>query len=219
MTTVLGLAGYHSTFNEYPVKETACGCALLPLREPKVGTIAELTDRSADIVDEALNTFKANTMLQVYAVLGPADRVLMWITMFIHQVLVRVRGKDRDGAQKAIFALLREQFAAPGDSAFVLGGFFPKPGSADEKAVWTAYFKTIREVVCERLIEKVRPHPTPSPPLDALSPPHFLIAPQLYAFPEPDGTLNKYWAQFALHPFMGRAFDPVPVGASKATGR
>ena len=39
-----------------------------------------------DIVDEAVVFFRANVMFKSFEVKGGADRVLIYLTMFIHQV-------------------------------------------------------------------------------------------------------------------------------------
>merc|ERR1711974_116562 len=96
---------------------------------------------------------------------------------------LRIRGKNRTDAEKALYNLARESFPAPGDKSFVLGGYFPNPESAAAKERWVTYFKQLREEVSPRLLDRV------------------------FRNPEADGTPNKYWMQFALHPFMGLWFE------------
>jgi hypothetical protein len=39
-----------------------------------------------DIIDEAINFFRANVMFKNFEMKGPADRTLCYLTLFIHQV-------------------------------------------------------------------------------------------------------------------------------------
>lgn len=39
-----------------------------------------------DIVDEAVDYFRANVLFRSFEVKGPADRVLVYLTLFIQQV-------------------------------------------------------------------------------------------------------------------------------------
>ena len=40
-----------------------------------------------DIVDEAINFFRANILFKYYEVKGPADKVLIYLTVFIQKCL------------------------------------------------------------------------------------------------------------------------------------
>jgi hypothetical protein len=42
--------------------------------------------KEEDIVDEALRLFRANMLFRNFEVLGGGDRVLVYLTLFIHQV-------------------------------------------------------------------------------------------------------------------------------------
>eukprot|EP01013_Petalomonas_cantuscygni_P037046 TRINITY_DN67808_c0_g1_i1.p1 TRINITY_DN67808_c0_g1~~TRINITY_DN67808_c0_g1_i1.p1 ORF type:complete len:196 (+),score=26.50 TRINITY_DN67808_c0_g1_i1:121-708(+) len=186
MAVAVGLVGYHSKFND-TTAENVCGCPLLPLNTSKPGRAAPVAvpddkGENKDIIDEALYTYRANTLLQAYAVTGPADRLLMWLTLYIHQCLVRIRGKPRAEAEKVLYNLARESFPAPGETSFILGGFFPSPKSPAEKERWTTYVKQLREDLYPKLLDKVYAHPTDSGP-------------------------DKFWVQFTLHPFMGLFFE------------
>ena len=39
-----------------------------------------------DQIDEAIRLFRANVLFRNFEVLGPADRTLIYLTLFIHQV-------------------------------------------------------------------------------------------------------------------------------------
>ena len=46
-----------------------------------------------DIIDEAINQFRANILFKNYDVRGPADKTLIYLTVFIQKVLETVAKK------------------------------------------------------------------------------------------------------------------------------
>ena len=69
---------------------SACGLPLIPLRSN--------TDRSpntdkqrdiVDIVDESLFAFRANILFKSFEVIAAADKLLIYITLFLNQCLKR----------------------------------------------------------------------------------------------------------------------------------
>ena len=81
------MPAYHSAFNAVAGAPDVCGCVLLPLAAgTKARGPAPCDAPETDIVDEALATFRANVMFRSFEVQGPADRLLAYLTLFIHQV-------------------------------------------------------------------------------------------------------------------------------------
>lgn len=173
---------YHSSLNDGP-EQVACGCAILPLKTRTKGPAPVQRDESQeDIIDETLKYFKANILFRNYEVKGAADRVLIYLTFYTHQCLLRMERKKcqkKEEGDKVLFALAQESFPAPGDRDFPLGGFFPSPKSNAEKDLWITYIKQAREELGNRLLERV--------------------------FNE--GGPDKYWFQFVKRKFLGKAFE------------
>ena len=97
-----------------------------------------------DILDEVIKYFKPNVLFRNFEVKGTADRVLIYLTIYVHQCLLRIERKKantRAEADKVLFGLAQESFVAPGDRDFLLGGFFPAPKNNVEKQMWTEYFQ------------------------------------------------------------------------------
>lgn len=86
-----------------------------------------------DIVDETLTYFRANVLFRNFEVKGPADRVLIYLTLYVSQCLSRLEkvANKTDGA-RTLYNLAQEQFALPGDSGWPLGGIIPRTESRDE---------------------------------------------------------------------------------------
>lgn len=77
---------YHSSFNDAKV-EQICGCPLLPLCTTTKGQASET--REPDIVDESIHLFKANVLFRAFEVQGSADKLLIYLTMYIINCLKR----------------------------------------------------------------------------------------------------------------------------------
>ena len=86
------VVSYHSSFNDEKKYETVCGLAVLPVRTKSNGTLPNVNCvgpalkadfEGDDIVDEAINFFRANILFKSYEVRGPADKVLIYLTVFI----------------------------------------------------------------------------------------------------------------------------------------
>lgn len=57
-----------------------------------------------DIIDETLNFFRANVFFRNFDVRGPADRTLIYLTLYTHQCLVKCEKiEDRATGIRYIF--------------------------------------------------------------------------------------------------------------------
>ena len=75
---------YHSKFNGEQA-ELACGIPILPVT-PK-DSYNNMDPASHDIVDEAIQLYRANILFKNYKVKGPADRTVIYLTCFIQKCL------------------------------------------------------------------------------------------------------------------------------------
>jgi actin related protein 2/3 complex subunit 3 len=109
-----------------------------------------------DIIDETLYFFKPNVLFKHFEVKGGADRVLIYLTLYITQCLQKLEKcpTQVDGV-KALTAMAHETFRIPGDPGFALGSFFPAPENAQEADLCRAYLKQVREELGRRLVAKV----------------------------------------------------------------
>lgn len=88
---------------------------------------------STDIIDEAINFFRANVLFRKFDVKGPADKLLVYLTLYINMALKRIEAckTEADGV-KAIINLGLEKFPLPGEPGFPLGGLFTASLTKDE---------------------------------------------------------------------------------------
>jgi len=158
------------------------GCLMMPLKKPaSKGAVPVMKEKEfpfgeyPDLVDEALQYFRANVLFKSFTIDGPADRVIVYLTLFTGLCLRTIaKCKSADEADKAMQSLKGSKFALPGEPGWPLGTMFPKP-EKDEESEFRRYLKQLRETVIARL--------------------------PAYVFFE-DGTPNKFWMAFAKKSFM-----------------
>ena len=169
---------YHSSLNDADA-QTACGCALLPMKTTTRGPAPIAPEGGDDILDETLMYFKANVLFKHFEVKGAADRVLIYLTLYTTQCLQKLeKCPNAMEGVKALTAMAHEQFRIPGDAGFALGSFFPAPASSQEGELCRSYFKQAREEMGRRVVSKV---------YDA------------------EGNPSKFWLVFAKRKFMNKA--------------
>jgi actin related protein 2/3 complex subunit 3 len=104
---------------------TALRCAAVPVS----------ADPSApDIVSEALDLFRANSLFRNFEIKGPADRVLIYLILFISDCLTRIvsapaKGWTANEAQKQLTTLALDHFSLPGDADFPLNSLYAPPAT------------------------------------------------------------------------------------------
>ena len=86
-----------------------------------------------DIIDEVLGFFKANVLFKQFEVKGPADRVLIYMTLYTTQCLSKLTtcATKAEGV-RALTSMAHETFRIPGEAGFPLGSFFPSPENSQE---------------------------------------------------------------------------------------
>eukprot|EP00933_Yihiella_yeosuensis_P055198 TRINITY_DN53909_c0_g1_i1.p1 TRINITY_DN53909_c0_g1~~TRINITY_DN53909_c0_g1_i1.p1 ORF type:complete len:176 (-),score=41.07 TRINITY_DN53909_c0_g1_i1:78-605(-) len=170
----------HSRHNESN-EMSVCGCLLLPLKTRFRGPATnppQVDDQALDIVDEALRNFRWNILFKNFEVLGNADRVLVYLTLWTQKCLsVASQANGLEDATRQLEAMAAADMPGPGDNGFVLAPLFQTGNSAHECQTAKAYLKQLRQETVVR------------------------IMPLLY----PEGQPNKWWFQFAKKKFMNIA--------------
>jgi len=127
-----------------------------------------------DIVDEALDLFRANSLFRNFEIKGPADRTLIVLILYVSDCLSKL-GSQRSlpsqiEAGKLLNTLSVDAFAIPGDASFPLNAHYAAPASrADAGAslrlpetvsescidYLRGYLVQARQELAARLVEKV----------------------------------------------------------------
>lgn len=157
----------------------------------------------ADIIDETLDLFRANSLFRNFEIKGPADRLLIILILFVSDCLAKI-GTARTvpnqiDANKSLNTLAVDNFPIPGDANFPLNAHYATPESradageyyfeesvtAMEDDTWShveylrGYLTQTRQELAARLIEK------------------------LYA--DGTGKPSKWWMSFQKRRFMNRS--------------
>jgi actin related protein 2/3 complex subunit 3 len=117
--------------------------AVLPLKTKTRGFAPVITDvNQEDIIDEALSYFRANCLFKNFEIQGPADRILIYLILFISECLSKLSMKPtREEALKCLTTLAVGSFAIPGDGGFPLNALYESPTTrAEVGAIFSVLF-------------------------------------------------------------------------------
>eukprot|EP01116_Phalansterium_solitarium_P009664 TRINITY_DN23914_c0_g1_i1.p2 TRINITY_DN23914_c0_g1~~TRINITY_DN23914_c0_g1_i1.p2 ORF type:complete len:176 (-),score=60.61 TRINITY_DN23914_c0_g1_i1:225-752(-) len=150
------MPSYHSSYNEAPNTKVISSLSILPIKTKVKGNAPPAPAEGDDIIDEVLNYFKANVMFRNFDPKGPADRLLVYLTLYVSQCLSKIPpNANKTTAEQALYTLAIEKFALPGDKSFVLGGFVTAPASRAEEDTLRTYLTQVRQELGLRLVARV----------------------------------------------------------------
>ncbi|KAJ5088973.1 Actin-related protein [Penicillium argentinense] len=134
---------------------------------------------SYDCVDEILSLFRANVLFRNFEINGPADRMLIYGTLFISECLGKVKPTmaARD-AEKALINAALDNFAIPGDVSFPLNQAFEPPRDRQDAESLRQYISQVRQEIAVRLHARL--------------------------YPGGEGP-SKFWLSFTKRKFMGKS--------------
>jgi len=141
----------------------ASNLALLPLRTKRSGPAPIPVGEEPDVIDEALQYFKANVFFRTYEVKGDCDRTFIYATLYITECLKRL-AKCKDKAQGAteMYTLAISRFPIPGEAGFPLNSVYAKPKNDQETELYQQYLLQLRHETGARLLERVFSEGKPS---------------------------------------------------------
>jgi actin related protein 2/3 complex subunit 3 len=132
--------------------------ALVPLRTKQRGPAPRMPDGQVDIIDESINFFRANVFFRNYEIKSPADRTLIYITLYIQECLKRIQQKapsTKEAAHKEMYALAVAPFDYPGCPGFPLNNMYGKPADRNEEDQTKGFMSQIRHEVGARIVERI----------------------------------------------------------------
>ncbi|XP_045467136.1 actin-related protein 2/3 complex subunit 3 [Harmonia axyridis] len=173
------MPAYHSSFVNPP--QVVGNTAILPFKTTFRGPISSPSGQEQDIIDESLYFFKANVFFRTYEIKSEADRLLIYITLYITECLKKLQKcNNKNQAQNEMYSLAITRFDIPGEAGFPLNSVYSKPSSATEADFMRNYLTQLRQEVGLRVCEKV--------------------------FGE-DGKPSKWWLCFAKKKFMDKSLS------------
>jgi len=144
----------HSKFNQNQCRAIS-SISILPLKTQFKGPAPPGTANEEDIIDETMSYFKANVLFRVFEVKGTADRLMVYLTLYLSQCLRKITGKNKADADKLLFTLALENFPIPGDAKFVLGGLVTAPSSRQDADFLRQYLTQCRQELGKRIVNLV----------------------------------------------------------------
>eukprot|EP01134_Creolimax_fragrantissima_P000160 CFRG0160T1 len=171
---------YHSSFNSEGQAKVLSGMMLCPLNTTYKGPAPKGDGSSEDIIEEAFNYFKPNMFFASFEIDGTADRVLIYLTLFIRECIVKAqRCANAKEADRVLNTFALSNFSIPGDAHFSLGSMYPSPTDKAEAELLKQYLTQLRVETAIRFVKK--------------------------AFK--DGVPDKWWFCFAKRKFLNKTID------------
>ncbi|KAJ9594519.1 hypothetical protein L9F63_014056, partial [Diploptera punctata] len=144
------MPAYHSGFLEY--NQMVGNMALLPFRTQFRGPAPTFTKEN-DIIDESLYFFKANVFFRTYEIKSEADRVLIYITLYITECLKKLQKcSNKNQGLQEMYTLAISKFDIPGEPGFPLNSVYAKPFCFAD--LMRQYLQQIRQETGVRVCEK-----------------------------------------------------------------
>eukprot|EP01108_Squamamoeba_japonica_P007793 TRINITY_DN6750_c0_g1_i1.p1 TRINITY_DN6750_c0_g1~~TRINITY_DN6750_c0_g1_i1.p1 ORF type:complete len:177 (-),score=59.21 TRINITY_DN6750_c0_g1_i1:90-620(-) len=153
------MPAYHSSFNGVESR-VVCNIPILPIKSKYRGPATPADPAALDVIDEALNFFKANCLFRNFEVKGYADRLIVYLTLYISSCIKHLSRNqyDKDSALKELYQLAIKNFQVPGDKSWVLGGMTTAPKSRGDTDILKQFFTQLRQETGVRLCDYIYRH-------------------------------------------------------------
>ena len=149
------MPSYHSVFNKTKIYLKYCGIPVFEFKEKKTPTLdpsklkVDLDQIELDIIDEAIIYFRANVLFKNFKIEGDADKLLVYITVFIQKCLERANDPNPVKAKENMRKLVVQCEYIPKTDNFFNALVTKKD---IELPNLQKYLKSIRKETVERLI-------------------------------------------------------------------
>ena len=149
------MPSYHSVFNKIETQKF-CGIPALDFKKDKTPSLdptklsTAIKDNQLDIIDEALIYFRINVLFKNFNIEGDADKLLVYITVFIQKCLEKGNDPDVKKAQDNLNKLVTTCEWIPKTENFF--NMLADAKDSSNIANLQKYLKEIRQEVVKRLI-------------------------------------------------------------------
>lgn len=138
------MPAYHSAYNDVPADQVAtiASVSILPFRSrirgpaPPPLSVTPAEAEGLDIIDEAIDLFRPNSLFRNFEIKGGADRLLIYLILFISQCLGIIGASrtalSQNEAVKQLSTTAVDQFHLPGDAGFPLNNLYAAPANRME---------------------------------------------------------------------------------------
>ncbi|CAG8472329.1 2361_t:CDS:2 [Dentiscutata erythropus] len=150
------MPAYHSQFNERTEYRVIGNMVLLPIKTKFRGPATPAPPSDDDIIDEALDLFRANCLFRNFEIKGDADRVLIYLILFISDCLNKlVKNPSSKEALKILNTRATDNFALPGEPMFPLNALYASPANRNDADLLRQYLAQLRQELATRLVDRV----------------------------------------------------------------
>ncbi|KAL2917204.1 subunit of the Arp2/3 complex [Polyrhizophydium stewartii] len=158
------MPAYHSAFNDDQTVRSVGGIALLPIKTKNRGPAPPPADPAADdIIDEAISLYRANSFFRNFEIKGNADRVLIYLTLYIQECLGKLtKLPNLIESQKILATHAVQNFAIPGDATFPLNAMYERPANRNDAELVKQYLTQLRQEASVRLAQRIFEDDKPS---------------------------------------------------------
>lgn len=166
-------------------KETAVilGIGVCPLRGESKGPAPKCTDQE-DIIDEAIKLFRFNMSMKSFPVKGPADRTLVYLTVYLNWFITKlVDINNKKDAQAFSTEMAIKMEIKPAEKNHFMNGLMLPAVKKDEPKTFVDYQKQLRQEIGDRIVER------------------------LYVTNGEKSVDFKFWAGVSRRPFMSMRYD------------
>ncbi len=150
---------YHSSI---PYNRCLGNIPILPLRITSRATSTRgpapqpADPTQPDIVDLALDVYKANIFFSTFEIKERSDLLLVYVTLYVGLCLKRlVNCPSREKAVQEMLSLSVDCFALPGEDGFPLNSLFHRQKSESDADELRRYLTQVRSEAGQRLVQRV----------------------------------------------------------------
>lgn len=167
---------YHSSLTNY--QQLVGNIAIMPIKTKFRGPAHHpFRIDEDDIIDETFAYFKANVFFRTFEIKSEADRILIYITLYITECLKTIQKcVSKQQALSLLYSLALSKFDIPGDPNFPLNAMYSRPETPADSDLLKLYLTQIRQETGVRLCDKL--------------------------FQNDDDKPNKWWLCFSKRKFM-----------------
>ncbi|KAI8903568.1 actin-related protein 2/3 complex subunit 3, partial [Gorgonomyces haynaldii] len=154
---------YHSQYNDDPNIRSVGNIALLPIKSKIRGLLPPADENTDDIIDEAIGLFRANILFRNFDIKGNADRVLIYLTLYIQECLQKLtKLPNQQEGLRTLSTHAVTNFAIPGDASFPLNAMYERPQTRQDAETMKQYLSHLRQETSLRLAQRVFEDDKPS---------------------------------------------------------
>ncbi|KAI9202934.1 actin-related protein 2/3 complex subunit 3 [Polychytrium aggregatum] len=153
---------YHSSISDADARVLG-SIPLLPIKTRVRGNAPPAAPNADDIIDEALDLYRANSFYRNFEIRGGSDRVLIYLILYIQECLLKLsKLPGQSEANTLLQTHAVQSFPVPGEAGFPLNAVYTKTSTNDETDQLRQYLTQMRQELSSRLVQRIYEDNKPS---------------------------------------------------------